>query len=314
MSPAEKEEFIAGLGTSQWAWTRREFAHWLTHSSAAKFDGTGDAYTLAEWDSALRGYFRREQIGNEAKRSALAIVTFKGKAERWWNAYMEQFPHRLLSYAQLLEMMKTELVEKADPTTALQAWLQLEYHGKPEAYLKQMDNLMMRFPISPDSLLEMATTPLGHQFAAQMREADHRIPGVRLTYPHLRKNIANYLQTLVPPTSSAHPRFRPREGQHRLQMVQVTPIEPSDKSRPGMKRGEDKKGVDSVSQERNQKEGKKAGAVRKACVDEFGGLYSRGDHIPQQGNRARLSGGRGWRVREWGSRVWGQRMGGNSRR
>ena len=127
----DKEDYIADLGTSRWAWTRREFAHWLTHTSIAKFDGTGDAYTLAEWDSALKGYFRREQILNEAKRSALAIVTFRGKVERWWNAYMEQFPYRILSYAQLLEMMKTELVEKADPTTALQAWLQLEYRGKP---------------------------------------------------------------------------------------------------------------------------------------------------------------------------------------
>ena len=167
---------------------------------------------------------------------------------------MEQFPYRILSYAQLLEMMKTELVEKADPTTALQAWLQLEYRGKPEAYLRQMDNLMMRFPIAPDSLLEMATTPLGHHFAAQMREADHRVPGIRLTYPHLRKNIANYLQTLAPPTSSALPRPKIREGQPRLQSVQVESSNQSGRYKFGMAGTEKKIGKARSPEGGNQKE------------------------------------------------------------
>ena len=137
----------------------------------------GDAYTLAEWDSALKGYFRRDYIWNSAIKGALAVMTFRGKAERWWSAYMDQYPHRLLAYAQIVEMIRTELVERVDPTTALQAWLQLEYKGRPEQYLKQMDNLMQRFPISPDSLLEMATVPLRPLFAARMREVDQMIPG-----------------------------------------------------------------------------------------------------------------------------------------
>ena len=46
-------------------------------------------------------------------QARLAVVTFKDNAESWWIAHLQERPGVVLSFPQLLELMKVELIPGA---------------------------------------------------------------------------------------------------------------------------------------------------------------------------------------------------------
>ena len=72
-----------------------------------------------------------------------------------------------------------------------------------------MDDLMERYPLKHQALLQMATYSLCREFAAEVRNADVMSPRGGLTYPQLRNLIYNHLLTLPTPTYTPAPRSHP---------------------------------------------------------------------------------------------------------
>ena len=70
-----------------------------------------------------------------------------------------------------------------------------------------MDDLMERYPLKHQALLQMATYSLRREFAAEVRNADVMSPRGGLTYPQLRNLIYNHLLTLPPPNAHASSTF-----------------------------------------------------------------------------------------------------------
>ena len=212
-TPGEKEDYLRNRGSAWADRRRRDFTAWVAANPEGRFEGKGDAHALTTWLSFLRGYFQMEDISNTALQGQLAASTFKGRARSWWNAHTHQRPGLLLSFAQLAELVQKELVPAAEAQTAFQSWAQLQYSGKPEQYLKQLDHLAETFPLPQLSMMQMATAPLGKAFAAEVRNAGlYAHPSGKIPYPRLRQIIANRLETLRPPTDQPAPRpfTRPR--------------------------------------------------------------------------------------------------------
>ena len=104
-------------------------------------------------------------------RSRLAAQSFVGQALNWWRAHSYLVPELVISYEQLLEWIRTELVPLADPASATVAWRQLRFFGDVEDYLKQLDQLTVHFPIPQATLLTMATEPLGREVVSSAYKA-----------------------------------------------------------------------------------------------------------------------------------------------
>ena len=231
-TPAERDELRHARGTSSGDRRRRDFLTWVATNGEARFEGKGDAHALTSWISCLRGYFHMEDISNSALQAQFAAATFRGRARNWWNAHLRQRPYACLSFAQLAELVQAELVPAAESQTAFLAWSQLQYTGRPDQFLKQLDSLAETFPLPPLSLMQMATAPLGRAFAAEVRNAGlYAHPSGSIPYPRLRQIIANKLETLRPPTEQPMPRpgkkGSPRPGPpshlRAVEAVQMTP-------------------------------------------------------------------------------------------
>ena len=81
-------------------------------------------------------YFYDNAITNTIIQSRLAAQSFVGQALNWWRSHSQLVPELVISYEQLLEWIRTELVPLADPASATLAWRQLRFLGEVEDYLK----------------------------------------------------------------------------------------------------------------------------------------------------------------------------------
>ena len=104
----------------------------------------------------------------------------------------------MVSYEQLLEWIRTELVPLADPSSSALAWRQLRFLEEVEDYLKQLDQLTTHFPISQAHLLTLATEPLGREVVSFAQKANHLYGKEGMPYVRLRKFIQSHLQQLTP--------------------------------------------------------------------------------------------------------------------
>ena len=117
-------------------------------------------------------YFIDNVITNSILQSKLAAQTFRGLASNWWRAHQQLVPEMVVSYEQLLEWIRTELVPLADPGAATLSWRQLRFLGDVEDYLKQLDQLTTHFPLPHTTLLVVATEPLGKEAVLAEYKAD----------------------------------------------------------------------------------------------------------------------------------------------
>ena len=137
--------------------------------SEAMFEGKGEAHRFLTWSEHLKAYFRRENITNSVTQARLAERTFRGKVARWWNAHNDRHPGHLLSFARLLELLRTEMVSAADLSAACLQWSNLQYEGRPDAFLKELDRLTDTYPLDRAALIQLATRPFPPEFAGQVR-------------------------------------------------------------------------------------------------------------------------------------------------
>ena len=128
----------------------------------------------------------------------MAAQSFVGQPLNWWRSHSQLVPELVISYEQLLEWIRTELVPLADPASATLAWRQLRFLGEVEDYLKQLDQLTVHFPIPQATLLTMATEPLGREVVSSAYKADQMYGKDSMSYVRLRRFIQAHLQQLTP--------------------------------------------------------------------------------------------------------------------
>ena len=103
------------------------------------------------WDDALDSYFRLMGWSNPIARALAAAATFHQKARAWWNAHTHRHPGLVITYQQLVEWVKRELVPRADPGTSCVVWADLNFKGDVDVFLKELDDLMTYHPLKHDS-------------------------------------------------------------------------------------------------------------------------------------------------------------------
>ena len=101
---------------------RREFLKWVENRREAMFEGRNDVGSFIEWRETLEYYFFTASISDQALQFWLATLTFRKAAMRWWGMRAKQYPRLVLSFAQLVEWIRAELVPCTNPEEAMVAW------------------------------------------------------------------------------------------------------------------------------------------------------------------------------------------------
>ena len=195
-SRAEIEAFARIISSNQWKEMRKDFDKWASNRKGARFEGKASPNEVTNWDNVMSTYFFDNAITNTIVQSRLAAQSFSGQALNWWRAHSQLVPEMVISYEQLLEWVRTELVPLADPATATLAWRQLRFLGDVDDYLRQLDQLTTHFPIPQATLLTMATEPLGREVVSAVYKADQMYGRDGMSYVRLRRFIQAHLQQL----------------------------------------------------------------------------------------------------------------------
>ena len=106
-------------------------------------------------------------------------------------------PTLAVTYNQLVEWIKQELVPKSDPASAAAAWRQLKYTGDADNYVLQLSKLMKRFPLKHKPLLDQALYPLGEDIQAALRRADAAFGRRGMPLQHLKSYLRDHLISLT---------------------------------------------------------------------------------------------------------------------
>ena len=195
---AEVEAFAVLVQSSRWKDMRRELDKWASTRKGAYFEAKASPNDVTNWDNMMSTFFSENVITNTVVQARLAVQTFRGQALNWWRAHSQLVPELVVSYEQLLEWIRTELVPLADPASATLAWRQLRFLGNVEDYLKQLDQLTVHFPLPPSTLLVMATEPLGREVVSSAYRADQMYGAEGMSYVRLRRFIQAHLYHLTP--------------------------------------------------------------------------------------------------------------------
>ena len=141
-------------------------------------------------------FFADHDILNPIFQARLAVQTFRGQALFWWRAHSALLPELVVTYEQLLEWVRAELVPMADPGTAVLSWRQLRYMGDVDDYLHQLDQLSTHFPLPHETLLAMSAEPLGAEAISAVYKADQMYGPGGMPYARLRKFLQSHLLQL----------------------------------------------------------------------------------------------------------------------
>ena len=180
-----------------WKTIRKDFLKWLSgQKKEAYFEGKQEIAPVIEWDNMMRYYFVITPVENPITQARLAVSTFKDIAQSWWRAHITRLPHLLISYDQLLEWIKCELVPKADPAASSLAWRKLKFTGSVSDYMTQLDKLTRHFPLRHDTLVPQATDPLGEEVVALAMRADIMYGRNGMSVPQLKEFIRQHLESL----------------------------------------------------------------------------------------------------------------------
>ena len=114
----EIEHFSRLVVSKEWKEMRKDLDKWTTTRKTAVFEAKGSPIEVTNWDNMMVTYFSDNVITNSVVQARLASQTFRGQALNWWRAHSQMIPELVVSYEQLLEWIRTELVPMADPATA----------------------------------------------------------------------------------------------------------------------------------------------------------------------------------------------------
>ena len=110
---------------------------------------------------------------------------------------MKLYPRLVITFDQLVEWVKKELTPGASPAKAAHAWAQLSYRGDTSDYVKQLEKLILAFPVDDrEQLLLYVASPLGSEFESRISQADQCWGENGITWKKLIKFVEYYLEGL----------------------------------------------------------------------------------------------------------------------
>ena len=126
-------------------------------------------------------------------RAKIAATSFNGNAAAWWNAHARRQPRLLVTYDQLLEWLKCELVPAAGVAASHLAWHDLTYEGDIEKYLQKLTSLLIQHPLDPKVAHTLAARPFSNELMYRILSLDqgHGVDGMSI--PQLRTQIKNFV-------------------------------------------------------------------------------------------------------------------------
>ena len=184
---AQVAEYAKDVHSPTWRGLRRDLDKWITTRKAALFEAKGTPLEITNWDHMMGTFFADHVITNPIFQARLAAQTFRGQALFWWRAHSAVLPELVVTFEQLLEWVRAELVPMADPGTAVLSWRQLRFIGDVDDYLQQLDQLSTHFPLPHETLLAMSAEPLGSEAISAVYKADQMYGPGGIPYARLRK-------------------------------------------------------------------------------------------------------------------------------
>ena len=169
------------------------FSRWATQHKGCSFDGDASVAKFRAWDHLTYRYFSSWQVYNPIAQAKLASNSFEGNAFSWWNAHTRRQPFLLVTYYQLLEWIRKELVPTAEAGASQLAWYDLQYNGDVEKYLKQLTDLLLHHPVNPKVSLTLATKPFGDELVYRVQAINDLYGGTGMSIPQLITQIKNFV-------------------------------------------------------------------------------------------------------------------------
>ena len=189
----EINEYKEFQKTSQWRDLFRDFTKWSDLHKDAQYDGEEDITAVFRWTTALKTRFLNPRIINSVIRAELAATTFTKRASAWWLAHRTRAPNLLLTFEQLIEMIKRELVPRSSTSDAVHAWSELSFKGDVNKYIKDLEQLINHFPLRRESIIIMATKPLGEDIQRRIHLMDMQYGPAGLSISQLKQAITDFL-------------------------------------------------------------------------------------------------------------------------
>ena len=190
----EIEECHEIMRQKKWQELVTALLKWNARHNVQGFAGKPDVVAFHTWADALETFFEVWQVANSALKAQLATVTFVDNAQRWWSAHKRQRPNVALTFTQLCEWIARELVPTADPAHTALAWYQLRYRGDVEAYLSQLDNLLLHHPLDPRVSHTLAVQPFGQDAVERVLAQDDARGPEGITMIQLKRMIRCFAQ------------------------------------------------------------------------------------------------------------------------
>ena len=221
-TPQEVNEYKHFVQTSAWREIFRDFTKWSDAHLEAQYNGEEDIASVFRWSTAMKSRFLNIQISNSIMFSELASATLTHRARSWRLAHRLRTPKLLVTFDQLVEWIKRELVPQSATTDAVNAWSDLTYSGDVKKYIEELERLINHFPLRKESIIVMATKPLGKDIQNRIRLMDLQHGPTGLTLAQLKQAIRGFLS--ISQTS----RYQNRERQQeRLPAFQPRPYRPN---------------------------------------------------------------------------------------
>ena len=191
----ELSELLRVRGSADWNKDSNQFIRAIGHSITA-YKGNDSPGDFMAWATSCARYFDHQFLENVAIQATMAALALQGEAAEWWMAHRRLNPRRCLSFAQLGELLRIELIPTAHAGVAEQQWSRLEYEGDLEAYFRKIRTLMSYSPLPGMSSHVMAARPFGRAFEDRIVALATNAGPQGLTHVQFEANLRAYVQEM----------------------------------------------------------------------------------------------------------------------
>ena len=185
------------------------------------FTADNGSREFSRWVNTCANYFEIIGILNPAVQGQLAVLAFRGTALDWWRAHRSHSPNYTLSFAQIAEWARTELLPESDPSVVILSWQRLKYQGNLDRFFKEVRALFVTNPMPIFTALTMVSDQFGPAFQSRLQAANAQAAPVGITMTHWEQILRDYVLTTEkprpppmikpperPPTHTPQPRAR----------------------------------------------------------------------------------------------------------
>ena len=208
-TPAEVNEYRELEITTVWNNMFRDFTKWSDSHKEAQYNGEEDIAVVFRWSTAMKSRFLNPRVTNPIARAELASTTLTHRARAWWLAHRTRAPKLLVTFDQLLEWIKRELVPHSSTTDAVNAWSDLSYTGDVKKYIADLERLINHFPLRRESIIIMATKPLGKEIQKRIQLMNLQHGPTGITIAQLKQAIIGFLSLHQYSRNQARDKERP---------------------------------------------------------------------------------------------------------